>query len=199
MQHFTTRSKLSLTRKVFVPSFSRKLLSTTINSNSQNRNSSPSAFLGFAIAVGSLLSLFLSQNEVSNDSSKKHLPHNHETYVTSPAYHDFPKYHNLTCGEFAKEIEKKYPMDKLPIVKDEKQFLSFAPAVPPPVSRHHSARIVVNMESVKKRLPLDLTDDYEFWTFNGSIPGELLLSSFFFLSLFLCLFLRLTFASLPGW
>jgi hypothetical protein len=180
MQRFISISNYSLSRKVLIPSFSRKLLSKTVFFNSHKHETSTSVFLTFAIAGGSLLSLFLTQNKVSNDASMKQ-SHNHETYQTSPAYHDFPKYHILTCGEFAKEIEKKYPMDKLPIIRDDKQFLSYAPAVPPPVARHHPARVVVHMESIKKRAPLDLTDDYEFWTLNGSLPGNLLvLYSVFF-------------------
>lgn len=50
--------------------------------------------------------------------------------------------------------------------------LTHAPAVPPPITRNHAARVVVNLET--QELVQRLADgvDYTFWTFGGQVPGR---------------------------
>jgi nitrite reductase (NO-forming) len=50
--------------------------------------------------------------------------------------------------------------------------LTEAPMVPPPITRKHSAKVVVNLEvrEVVKRLADGV--EYTFWTFGGSVPGS---------------------------
>jgi len=58
---------------------------------------------------------------------------------------------------------------ELPI---ENAILTAAPNVPPPITRRHSARVVVHLEvrEVVKRLADGV--DYTFWTFGGGVPGS---------------------------
>lgn len=55
---------------------------------------------------------------------------------------------------------------------EENAVLADAPNVPPPISRRHPAKVVVNLEvrEVVKRLADGV--DYTFWTFGGSVPGK---------------------------
>jgi len=48
---------------------------------------------------------------------------------------------------------------------------TYAPEVPPPITRHHPARVVVNIKSNVQHLPVDEINTYEFWTFDGHVPG----------------------------
>ena len=49
--------------------------------------------------------------------------------------------------------------------------LTFAPQVPPPITRDQPAVVVVELEAIEKRGQLADGIEYEFWTFNGSVPG----------------------------
>jgi len=49
--------------------------------------------------------------------------------------------------------------------------LTPAPYVPPPVGRALSARVTVELEAKEFRAPLAEGTDYEFWSFNGTVPG----------------------------
>ena len=53
----------------------------------------------------------------------------------------------------------------------EQAVLTAAPHVPPPITRKHPARVVVNLEvrEVVKQLADGV--DYTFWTFGGEVPG----------------------------
>ena len=57
----------------------------------------------------------------------------------------------------------------LPVIK---AIMTSAPQVPPPITRDHPAKVVVNMETVE--LVGQLTDgvDYTFWTFDSTVPGS---------------------------
>ncbi len=63
-----------------------------------------------------------------------------------------------------------------PVVTDdlptEEAMLTSAPNVPPPIVRHHSARVVVHLEvrEVVHRLADGV--EYTFWTFGGGVPGK---------------------------
>lgn len=58
------------------------------------------------------------------------------------------------------------------LVGTEDAVLTHAPAVPPPISRNHPTRVVVNLET--RELVQRLADgvDYTFWTFGGEVPGQ---------------------------
>jgi nitrite reductase (NO-forming) len=50
--------------------------------------------------------------------------------------------------------------------------LTDAPNVPPPITRTHATRVVVNLETVEKTMRLADSVDYTFWTFGGKAPGS---------------------------
>jgi nitrite reductase (NO-forming) len=54
----------------------------------------------------------------------------------------------------------------------EQAVLADAPNVPPPITRTHPTKVIVNLEvlEVVKRLADGV--DYTFWTFGGSVPGK---------------------------
>lgn len=54
---------------------------------------------------------------------------------------------------------------------EERAQLTFAPQVPPPIARNSPAVVVVELEPMEKRGKLADGIEYEFWTFNGSVPG----------------------------
>ena len=58
------------------------------------------------------------------------------------------------------------------VVGTEEAVLTHAPAVPPPISRSHPTRVIVNLET--QELVRRLADgvDYTFWTFGGDVPGQ---------------------------
>lgn len=55
---------------------------------------------------------------------------------------------------------------------EEIAILTDAPNVPPPITRKHPTKVIVNLEvsEVVKRLSDGV--DYTFWTFGGSVPGK---------------------------
>jgi len=67
-----------------------------------------------------------------------------------------------------KQENKETSQDSLPI---EVAQITSAPQVPPPITRSHPARVIVNMETIIKKMPVDEVNNYEFWTFGGNVPG----------------------------
>lgn len=55
---------------------------------------------------------------------------------------------------------------------EEEAVLTFAPNVPPPITRTHNTKVIVHLEvkEVNKRLADGVT--YTFWTFGGEVPGK---------------------------
>lgn len=49
--------------------------------------------------------------------------------------------------------------------------LAFAPAVPPPITRREPALVVVKLKIEEKVMDLSDGVQYEFWTYNGHVPG----------------------------
>lgn len=49
---------------------------------------------------------------------------------------------------------------------------TFAPDVPPQIKRNYPAYVVVKMETVELTKELDDGVTYQFWTFDGSVPGK---------------------------
>lgn len=50
--------------------------------------------------------------------------------------------------------------------------LSHAPMVPPPITRNHATKVIVNLTTVEKVLQLADSTQYMFWTFGGAVPGN---------------------------
>jgi nitrite reductase (NO-forming) len=57
----------------------------------------------------------------------------------------------------------------LPVVK---AVITTAPQVPPPITRNHPAKVVINLETIEKKGRLSDGVDYTFWTFGGDVPGS---------------------------
>jgi len=57
---------------------------------------------------------------------------------------------------------------KLPVVEAQ---LTYTPEVPPPIVRKKSAIIRVHLDSSVKVMELNSGVKYQFWTFNGHVPG----------------------------
>lgn len=55
---------------------------------------------------------------------------------------------------------------------EEKAVLTDAPNVPPPITRTHATKVIVDLEvkEVKKRMADGV--EYVFWTYGGSVPGK---------------------------
>lgn len=68
-------------------------------------------------------------------------------------------------------VDQKLDVSKLPV---EEAKITYAPEVPPPITRKKPARVKVNLETkeVKKRLADGV--EYTFWTFGGSVPGPMI-------------------------
>ncbi|HEX4922549.1 MAG TPA: copper-containing nitrite reductase [Bdellovibrionales bacterium] len=72
----------------------------------------------------------------------------------------------------SKEDRKTGPVE-LPALKgEETAVLTDAPNVPPPITRKHATKVIVNLEV--KEIPTRLADGviYTFWTFGGKVPGK---------------------------
>src|SRR6266511_1435689 len=63
------------------------------------------------------------------------------------------------------------PPDLSPATRAE---LLVLPNVPPRITRRVPAKVVVELETIEKRAPPADGVEYEFWTFNGSVPGPFL-------------------------
>jgi nitrite reductase (NO-forming) len=57
------------------------------------------------------------------------------------------------------------------IVGEEKAVLTEAPNVPPPITRKHATKVIIELETIEKTMRLADGIDYTFWTFGGSVPG----------------------------
>ncbi|MBI4341050.1 MAG: nitrite reductase, copper-containing [Candidatus Omnitrophica bacterium] len=56
----------------------------------------------------------------------------------------------------------------------EKATLTFAPEVPPPIARRKPALVKATFDSAVKRMEITQGVTYEFWTFNGRVPGPMI-------------------------
>lgn len=52
--------------------------------------------------------------------------------------------------------------------------LATAPHVPPPITRTNSARVIVNLEAQEFVGTLTDESQYQFWSFNGTVPGPMI-------------------------
>ena len=60
------------------------------------------------------------------------------------------------------------PKRELPVVEAA---VTYAPEVPPPITRKKPAIVRVHLDSSVEVMPLGSGYQYEFWTFNGHVPG----------------------------
>src|SRR3990172_4146452 len=54
---------------------------------------------------------------------------------------------------------------------EERAKLTFSPEVPPAIQRTKPTTVIVELEAIEKRGTLADGVEYEFWTFNGTVPG----------------------------
>ena len=50
--------------------------------------------------------------------------------------------------------------------------LTFAPNVPKPLSYTSPKKVIVQLESIEKVMPISDSSEYTFWTFGGHVPGN---------------------------
>ena len=62
---------------------------------------------------------------------------------------------------------------ELPEIRgSERAVLTSAPKVPAPITRTYATKVVIELETVEKTMPLADGVDYTFWTFGGTVPGS---------------------------
>ncbi|MCB0342935.1 MAG: nitrite reductase, copper-containing, partial [Bdellovibrionales bacterium] len=54
----------------------------------------------------------------------------------------------------------------------EEAVLTHAPNVPPPITRDHATKVIVNLETTEVVKKMADGVDYTFWTFGGEVPGK---------------------------
>lgn len=55
---------------------------------------------------------------------------------------------------------------------EETAVLTSPPNVPPPITRKHPTKLIVNLEVVEKKMPMADGVEYTFWTYGGTVPGS---------------------------
>ncbi len=58
------------------------------------------------------------------------------------------------------------------ITGEEVAILTFAPNVPPPITRNHATKMIVSLEVIEKEMEMMDGVRYNFWTFGGQVPGK---------------------------
>ncbi len=58
--------------------------------------------------------------------------------------------------------------EDMPVIEAE---LGIAPKVPPPVNRDYPAKVIVRLEATEYRGELSKGVEYDFWGYNGHVPG----------------------------
>jgi nitrite reductase (NO-forming) len=76
-------------------------------------------------------------------------------------------------GEFATRSGTHIPVrtSSNAIVGQEVAVLTFAPNVPPPITRTHATKVIVHLEMIEKTARIADGVEYTTWTFGGSVPG----------------------------
>src|SRR5690606_7922295 len=54
----------------------------------------------------------------------------------------------------------------------EQAILTSPPEVPPPITRKHNAKLVVNLETTEEVGTMADGVEYVYWTFGGTVPGS---------------------------
>lgn len=74
------------------------------------------------------------------------------------------------CKNNQGSSSKDYSKEK--IVGEEEAVLTFAPNVPPPITRDHATKVIVKLETTEVVKKMVDGVDYTFWTFGGEVPGK---------------------------
>lgn len=74
----------------------------------------------------------------------------------------------------SQDIDKKVSMHELENLPVENAILTKAPLVPPPITRNHSAKVIVNLETSEGVAELSKGVQYVFWRFGDSVPGPMI-------------------------
>jgi nitrite reductase (NO-forming) len=61
-----------------------------------------------------------------------------------------------------------------PVRGEEMAVITHAPAVPPPITRDHPTKVVVELETIELEKELAPGVTYTYWTFNGNAPGPMI-------------------------
>ncbi len=72
-----------------------------------------------------------------------------------------------SCGE-----QREFNPEEAEIVGEEVAVLTLPPEVPPPITRKHATKVIVEMEVTEEVMELDDGVEYMMWTFGGSVPGR---------------------------
>jgi len=76
-------------------------------------------------------------------------------------------------GDAASSSDGYLPVRAFPAVTGEEMaILTAAPAVPPPITRKHATKVIVELETSENVMRLADSVDYTFWTFGGNVPGN---------------------------
>lgn len=63
-------------------------------------------------------------------------------------------------------------LSKADIKGEETAVLTAPPEVPPPITRSHNTKVIVNLEVIEKKMKIADGVDYTFWTYGGTVPGS---------------------------
>ena len=74
----------------------------------------------------------------------------------------------ISCNETKKTVNPA----TMPIKGEEVAKLTFAPNVPPPITRKHATKVIVNLETTEVVKEMADGVKYTFWTFGGEVPGK---------------------------
>lgn len=65
------------------------------------------------------------------------------------------------------------PVRSLPAISgEERAVLTEAPDVPPPITRKHATKVIVELETIETTMRLADGVEYTYWTFGGNVPGS---------------------------
>jgi nitrite reductase (NO-forming) len=79
----------------------------------------------------------------------------------------------FALGARSSSSDEGIRMPYLPEVKGtEVATLTSPPNVPPPITRNHATKVVVELDIQEKVMKMADGVDYEFWTFGGTVPGS---------------------------
>ena len=78
-----------------------------------------------------------------------------------------------TPADAAEQARGAIPTRVLPEIRGtERAIVTAAPNVPAPITRTHATKVIVELETIEKRMRLADGVDYTFWTFGGHVPGS---------------------------
>lgn len=76
----------------------------------------------------------------------------------------------ITACDDQKQAEPQNEVEE--IQGQEIAVLTDPPSVPPPITRKHATKVIVNLEVIEKEMQMMDGVSYVFWTFGGTVPGK---------------------------